>query len=107
MVPIPSPAGGFNLVIERLLISGIASCIMHRSLRFLFQSRYRAASHFRPRDNLLQIIDADCFNLVIERLLISGYPAPRARSRLQMFQSRYRAASHFRPRNPGGGVGVK
>ena len=38
----------FNLVIERLLISGASN---RRELRgwFEFQSRYRAASHFRSR----------------------------------------------------------
>ena len=61
----------FNLVIERLLISG--------------PNRALGTHHNMSR-----------FNLVIERLLISGehpwYPEVRA---LQ-FQSRYRAASHFR-----------
>ena len=42
----PSPVSSFNLVIERLLISG----------------------HFFDLHNC----DDDCFNLVIERLLISG-----------------------------------
>ena len=63
--------GCFNLVIERLLISG-ASCATSRSVQFLFQSRYRAASHFRSSS---------------ARILQQRLPA---------FQSRYRAASHFR-----------
>ena len=66
----------------------------------LFQSRYRAASHFRRRTAQRQargefsfnlvierllisgkkltrlLVPRKCFNLVIERLLISGYSAP-------------------------------
>ena len=61
----------FNLVIERLLISGLASFNSAGRRRFLFQSRYRAASHFRR--------SPDC-----------------ATSPYISFQSRYRAASHFR-----------
>ena len=62
----------FNLVIERLLISGTKRAI--RTIRFImFQSRYRAASHFR---------------LILMRGQMS--------SALLRFQSRYRAASHFR-----------
>ena len=39
--------------------------------RRLFQSRYRAASHFRIFQNPDTGLGL-CFNLVIERLLISG-----------------------------------
>ena len=66
-------ANCFNLVIERLFISGCAFWILRKSFCG-FQSRYRAASHFRH--------------------CIDDTPSPRA----QMFQSRYRAASHFRRR---------
>ena len=62
----------FNLVIERLLISG-----------------HRLHSH---REAL-----SSGFNLVIERLLISGeVHGPTQSARQSSFQSRYRAASHFR-----------
>ena len=66
-----SRVDSFNLVIERLLISGRR---IQRSTppRHMFQSRYRAASHFR--------IDITC----------------PAKERTIKFQSRYRAASHFR-----------
>ena len=61
----------FNLVIERLLISG---CV--------FRSR-----QFQVRS----------FNLVIERLLISGRSVQTVgKLAKKPFQSRYRAASHFR-----------
>ena len=63
--------GCFNLVIERLLISGGPGLLANRVVRLLFQSRYRAASHFRG-----------------ERLSNCSI--------LVTFQSRYRAASHFR-----------
>ena len=62
-----------------------------------FQSRYRAASHFRPhREEVLGETSSSSFNLVIERLLISGVNYPARDSHLKPFQSRYRAASHFR-----------
>ena len=38
-----------------------------------FQSRYRAASHFRFRQRYQRRTSGFCFNLVIERLLISGF----------------------------------
>ena len=66
-------ASGFNLVIERLLISGIQH---PKALRAPVAS----------------------FNLVIERLLISGQTATVPQKRAHLFQSRYRAASHFRAR---------
>ncbi len=69
----------FNLVIERLLISGRRKISTSRLLS-LFQSRYRAASHFRSR---------------AARQTGERYN--------RLFQSRYRAASHFRsPRRPCG-----
>ena len=87
-----------------------------------FQSRYRAASHFRMRSALSPMTARFGFNLVIERLLISGITARLLMkcmlpvsislssgfsfqvtgsesyfdSSLYPFQSRYRAASHFR-----------
>ena len=65
-------ARSFNLVIERLLISGRHHPqAPHEHLLSAFQSRYRAASHFRD---------------------VSGKDI----SRICLFQSRYRAASHFR-----------
>ena len=64
-------AEGFNLVIERLLISGL-TVLEIDEFQLQFQSRYRAASHFRSI-NLFQGGD-----------VYFG------------FQSRYRAASHFR-----------
>ena len=95
----------FNLVIERLLISGMRFDV-GRGFPAMFQSRYRAASHFRSgwtdykRDGILG------FNLVIKRLLISGSPySAFANDTPTSFQSRYRAASHFRypgcPKPPG------
>ena len=64
--------GSFNLVIERLLISG------------------------EGFDRVMEVNVG--FNLVIERLLISGYGNFAGQRQVQrlMFQSRYRAASHFR-----------
>ena len=41
-----------------------------------FQSRYRAASHFRIRLDPGNLTYLRCFNLVIERLLISGMKMP-------------------------------
>ncbi len=88
----------FNLVIERLLISG-ASCSRESIAARMFQSRYRAASHFRCASSLNIIVTFMCFNLVIERLLISGgLPVP-GQVWTCLFQSRYRAASHFRGSN--------
>ena len=89
----------FNLVIERLLISGVAYLSVGNPTVAVFQSRYRAASHFRDGDidgadadacgcavsislssgfsfqgeyGLAQSLLIPGFNLVIERLLISG-----------------------------------
>ena len=93
-----SAVPSFNLVIERLLISGESNHAPPGGIPNMFQSRYRAASHFR-RDNNEPHPTLDCpvsislssgfsfqanpkgfravqdiyrFNLVIERLLISG-----------------------------------
>ena len=110
----------FNLVIERLLISGATLNLLINSIHE-FQSRYRAASHFRRVGIARRIGRNHRFNLVIERLLISGYPIGKwAILSIQVsislssgfsfqeldtcngnpepvkFQSRYRAASHFR-----------
>ena len=112
----------FNLVIERLLISGPVMPPRETMHRGKFQSRYRAASHFRFRKTheVLHICHR-CFNLVIERLLISGAHIDMATQTIRyvsislssgfsfqevhlrlrpmhrlLFQSRYRAASHFR-----------
>ena len=60
-----------------------------------FQSRYRAASHFRLT-GLSTMKSSSRFNLVIERLLISGKLRLRIWTHSGGFQSRYRAASHFR-----------
>ena len=62
----------FNLVIERLLISGL-----NREVDSYFSTIF-------------------CFNLVIERLLISGADGKVYYTQASEFQSRYRAASHFR-----------
>ena len=67
----PSAGVSFNLVIERLLISGSPSPFFLDRAGQRFQSRYRAASHFRT-------------------------PSRPCRNNVFMFQSRYRAASHFR-----------
>ena len=86
-----------------------------------FQSRYRAASHFRDtrhfRHDIVicevsislssgfsfqehvcypHAVRALRFNLVIERLLISGDRGFCGDGHRKKFQSRYRAASHFR-----------
>ena len=92
----PTRLLGFNLVIERLLISGFPVRDIHRQLINVsislssgfsfqarcrtdvvsacasFQSRYRAASHFRSLPERQVQVCKLCFNLVIERLLISG-----------------------------------
>ena len=62
----------FNLVIERLLISGKDLPASMKSPNGQFQSRYRAASHFRQCWRSTRAIHIGSFNLVIERLLISG-----------------------------------
>ena len=85
----------FNLVIERLLISGITSwrCVCVSSNCFNLVIERLLISGCRAGLPSIGILR---FNLVIERLLISGksdnFSSP---PRLQ-FQSRYRAASHFR-----------
>ena len=62
-----------------------------------FQSRYRAASHFRLCFFLIGLLLTFLrFNLVIERLLISGFKELFDKLKAFVFQSRYRAASHFR-----------
>ena len=112
----------FNLVIERLLISGRKPVVKHRAYKAVtsfqsryraashfrlyqrvypllvvkFQSRYRAASHFRNKRGYVCVAPVPCFNLVIERLLISGPSTIVFAPFTLQFQSRYRAASHFR-----------
>ena len=86
----------FNLVIERLLISGCEArveCLMTK----MFQSRYRAASHFR----VLRRGDIAA-SIKVSISLSSGFsfqveiPYPDPPRLFFWFQSRYRAASHFR-----------
>ena len=84
----------FNLVIERLLISGTRGSLPSAS-PISFPSRYRAASHFRQRCRLPHW-KYRRFHLVIERLLISGKQELLSERDALEFQSRYRAASHFR-----------
>ena len=67
----PRSSLSFNLVIERLLISGGDTVV-------------------------LEISSDERFNLVIERLLISGMRRNELSADDTEFQSRYRAASHFR-----------
>ena len=95
----PLPLSGFNLVIERLLISGfpndvdMGGCVLPVSISlssgFSFQVHpcHPGGHPFRRS-----------FNLVIERLLISGYNLNSGAllAQYHLFQSRYRAASHFR-----------
>ena len=87
--------GCFHLVIERLLISGDDS-LAKVATYIWFQSRYRAASHFRSGE------DGDSLAAIYKfqsryraashfRLAVKICASP-----LAMFQSRYRAASHFR-----------
>ena len=62
-----------------------------------FQSRYRAAFHFRPQQRRERPRHIFRFNLVIERLFISGKTwLDKHDERFRQFQSRYRAAFHFR-----------
>ena len=63
------PQGSFNLVIERLFISG-RLCYATQLMSHKFQSRYRAAFHFRDLDPPVPTA-IESFNLVIERLFIS------------------------------------
>ena len=69
----------FNLVIERLFISGFLSIQPFRII-LMFQSRNREAFHFRnwPR-GLRPVRSVSRFNLVIERLFISGKSAVQDR----------------------------
>ena len=86
----------FNLVIERLLISG-----SQRHLLFingmLFQSRYRAASHFRSVLTSLTSLTSLFQSRYRAASHFRSASPPRHRKSLSAFQSRYRAASHFRP----------
>ena len=66
-----STLAGFNLVIERLFISG-QSGYRNGWVACQFQSRYRAAFHFRDKWSPAKGNFFSCFNLVIERLFISG-----------------------------------
>ncbi len=90
----------FNLVIERLLISGVvpALIVSHLVVSISLSSGFSFQAPYRRRAKL----GWPGFNLVIERLLISGHPkAHECHSAAQWkFQSRYRAASHFRAQNP-------
>ena len=87
----------FNLVIERLLISGLSAAgarswsypvSISLSSGFSFQATMRSRRSAWANSR---------FNLVIERLLISGQTVfARKVASHPVFQSRYRAASHFR-----------
>ena len=92
------PAIGLNVSIS--LSSGFSFQVrVAKNRRFLqgwFQSRYRAASHFRDCSKNISRAGFYRFNLVIERLLISGSCTCLTSSQSKKFQSRYRAASHFR-----------
>ena len=87
----------FNLVIERLLISGerdiqLINTLLNVSISLSSGFSFQAS----PHDNLTtQALSR--FNLVIERLLISGMSNfDNIDTQFGTFQSRYRAASHFR-----------
>ena len=64
----------FNLVIERLFISGSTASMLCRQQRLQFQSRHRDAFHFRTGANIPGSHAWYRFNLVIEMLFISGNP---------------------------------
>ena len=90
------PSGSFNLVIERLLISGQVvfldkSSAPHVSISLSSGFSFQGARRWLPASRSIA-----CFNLVIERLLISGHVASAGDATELPFQSRYRAASHFR-----------
>ena len=88
----------FNLVIERLLISGVAGA-RGGAHRFFVSISLSSGFSFQVRLGRVERARAGCsFNLVIERLLISGSANWNTPLRASIwFQSRYRAASHFRP----------
>ena len=110
----------FNLVIERLLISGRLIEDFANCAETLFQSRYRAASHFRIRriqrawmPFLVSISLSSGFSFQgsstryrrrtrpVSISLSSGFSfqvivAAERPKAFRTFQSRYRAASHFR-----------
>ena len=92
------PSGdGFNLVIERLLISGAHPSTTrgspHSSFNLVIERLLISGSKSKPLSYTVII----SFNLVIERLLISGNALIfRKCFGAKLFQSRYRAASHFR-----------
>ena len=86
----------FNLVIERLFISGM-SCLSRSAISLCkFQSRYRAASHFRGSRRISR---SDSIMFQSRYRAASHFrspPHPTISSISSKFQSRYRAASHFR-----------
>ena len=90
---------GFHLVIERLLISGSVPVTVSGSLP-VFQSRYRAASHFRCGKSA----SSQCLENIVSISLSSGFSfqvtaiSQSTTSARFWFPSRYRAASHFRDR---------
>ena len=89
-------SGRFNLVIERLLISGV--CAEHDSREDVVVS-ISLSSGFSFQEVVGELFHRQAdegFNLVIERLLISGPSLVRWGMLSCLFQSRYRAASHFR-----------
>ena len=89
-------AASFNLVIERLLISGRQNEYRANAIGFVSISLSSGFSFQVPGFLPLQQIYVPCFNLVIERLLISGTVKLYRDNKTVLFQSRYRAASHFR-----------
>ena len=84
----------FNLVIERLLISGLnATAPFEYDLSFnlVIERLLISGGDQNPSDGAQK-----CFHLVIERLFISGKQKRAHQTQQHKFQSRYRAASHFR-----------
>ena len=65
------PCSCFNLVIERLVISGIRAQMWLTRIE-LFQSRNRDAFHFKLQMARMQMMRICSFNLAIEMLFISS-----------------------------------
>ncbi len=86
---------GFNLVIERLLISGRAHTLYREPATGSFNLVIERLLISGRLFSVGLSTDA-CFNLVIKRLLISGQFRRGNACVTALFPSRYRAASHFR-----------